>query len=219
MYVIKTNKDIGWLQESLETYFSNLGLDVMKGAKSNQFVLTRGQSYSIPNPITVSLEYKTPGRLKVDTECVGDILDTKVPTLKIINNMKKIVNRIIELGTVPTESLIPGHKMPQPELKMPQKACKKCGKPIQEDWSICPNCGTQIGIKKLEQTCPNCNKAVKKEWKLCAYCGATLKQDLEPEEEEEEEEHAEEMRKDRCPYCGAKIPAGASYCGLCGREV
>ncbi len=226
-YIFKTDIDIDLLKESLETYFSSLGLNVSTGGESNEFILSSGPQYDLPDEITVSLGYKKPGKLMIRADYVGDILDAKMATLKIINNMKKIVKRIINTGTVPTESLIPGHKMPT-------KSCKKCGQTLQEDWIICPNCGAQIEIEKPVLVCPNCNRKIEKSWNICPYCGEKLRemleeQEYEEEEEEEEEEDEEEEEEEEeqeyeeegeyCSYCGAKVPEGARYCVNCGREL
>jgi RNA polymerase subunit RPABC4/transcription elongation factor Spt4 len=43
--------------------------------------------------------------------------------------------------------------------------CAKCGYPVESDYLMCPNCGTQ-----LKNECRNCNRALKPEWKVCPYC-------------------------------------------------
>ncbi len=47
--------------------------------------------------------------------------------------------------------------------------CPTCGKPVQDDFVVCPYCGTQ-----LKRSCPSCGRAVDVNWNVCAYCGADL---------------------------------------------
>jgi len=48
-------------------------------------------------------------------------------------------------------------------------SCPECGYPTQEDFVLCPRCGTE-----LLTACPECHRAVKTGWVRCAYCGADL---------------------------------------------
>jgi RNA polymerase subunit RPABC4/transcription elongation factor Spt4 len=48
-------------------------------------------------------------------------------------------------------------------------SCPECGYPTQEDFVLCPRCGTE-----LLTACPQCHRAVKADWARCAYCGADL---------------------------------------------
>ena len=50
------------------------------------------------------------------------------------------------------------------------KPCPQCSYPIQDDFILCPLCGTQ-----LKTSCPECHKAVDVTWSRCPYCGAALK--------------------------------------------
>ena len=47
--------------------------------------------------------------------------------------------------------------------------CPECGYPTQEDFVLCPRCGTE-----LLTACPECHRAVETGWVRCAYCGADL---------------------------------------------
>jgi len=49
------------------------------------------------------------------------------------------------------------------------RPCPSCGRPVQEDFVLCPYCGTQ-----LKRSCPSCRRAVEVEWNVCSYCGADL---------------------------------------------
>ena len=48
-------------------------------------------------------------------------------------------------------------------------SCPACGYPTQEDFVLCPRCGTE-----LLTACPECYRAVQTDWVQCAYCGADL---------------------------------------------
>ena len=50
------------------------------------------------------------------------------------------------------------------------RTCPQCGYLVQEDFNLCPNCGTA-----LKTACPACHRAVQVAWRLCPYCGADLK--------------------------------------------
>ena len=201
-YIFNTNVEIPFLKKALETYFTNLGLNVSEGTEENEFTLSSGPHYNLPEPITVSMELRKPGQIMVKLDYQGDILDTKIDTLKIVNNTDKIVKKILQTGKVPTESLIPGHTMPQP----PPKLCSKCKQPLKEEWKLCPNCGTPIETAK-KPSCPNCGKQMEPSWKICPYCGEKL-----VEKTDSKQEEAAKL----CPKCGTQMPINAIYCAKCG---
>ncbi|MEA2015554.1 MAG: zinc ribbon domain-containing protein [Actinomycetota bacterium] len=46
-----------------------------------------------------------------------------------------------------------------------RQTCPACGKPVNDDFLICPYCR-----KKLKTPCINCGKPLKLDWKVCPYC-------------------------------------------------
>jgi RNA polymerase subunit RPABC4/transcription elongation factor Spt4 len=46
-----------------------------------------------------------------------------------------------------------------------QLRCPACGKPVKDDFLICPYCR-----KKLKNRCINCGKPLNLDWKVCPYC-------------------------------------------------
>jgi RNA polymerase subunit RPABC4/transcription elongation factor Spt4 len=50
-----------------------------------------------------------------------------------------------------------------------EETCKRCGRKLAEDFSVCPFCRYTL---KLE--CPECGKRVDRKFKLCPYCGEDL---------------------------------------------
>ncbi len=44
--------------------------------------------------------------------------------------------------------------------------CPGCGRRIQNDWQVCPNCHT-----RLKKNCHQCGKLNELAWNLCPYCG------------------------------------------------
>ena len=44
--------------------------------------------------------------------------------------------------------------------------CPGCGRRIESDWLVCPNCHT-----KLKKTCQHCGKVMELAWNICPYCG------------------------------------------------
>jgi RNA polymerase subunit RPABC4/transcription elongation factor Spt4 len=43
--------------------------------------------------------------------------------------------------------------------------CAKCGYPVEREYLMCPNCGTQ-----LKNECRSCGHALNPEWRVCPYC-------------------------------------------------
>jgi|GEM_PF-5783789 len=52
----------------------------------------------------------------------------------------------------------------------PAPHCPNCHRPVQYDFNVCPNCGTD-----LNKQCPNCQKNVEANWNVCPYCGTNVK--------------------------------------------
>ena len=43
--------------------------------------------------------------------------------------------------------------------------CGRCSYPVQDDYIMCPNCGSQ-----LKNVCSSCGKPFNPEWSVCPYC-------------------------------------------------
>lgn len=43
--------------------------------------------------------------------------------------------------------------------------CGRCGYPVQDDYIMCPNCGSQ-----LKNVCSKCGKPLNPEWSVCPWC-------------------------------------------------
>ncbi|MDR0499719.1 MAG: zinc ribbon domain-containing protein [Coriobacteriales bacterium] len=43
--------------------------------------------------------------------------------------------------------------------------CAKCGYPVEREYLMCPNCGTQ-----LKNECRSCGHALNPEWRICPFC-------------------------------------------------
>ncbi len=56
-----------------------------------------------------------------------------------------------------------------PRVAVATKPCPECGYAVEEDFILCPACGTQ-----LKTSCPECQRAVDITWSRCPYCGTTL---------------------------------------------
>ncbi len=46
--------------------------------------------------------------------------------------------------------------------------CPGCGRPIKDDWQVCPYCHT-----KLRKPCVNCGQMLELSWNLCPYCASS----------------------------------------------
>ena len=49
--------------------------------------------------------------------------------------------------------------------------CPYCSRDIDQNWKVCPYCGSDIGITK----CPKCEFIISASWKFCPYCKTKLK--------------------------------------------
>ena len=47
--------------------------------------------------------------------------------------------------------------------------CPGCGRRIEENWQVCPNCHT-----KLRKPCHHCDQLMELSWNLCPYCGKAV---------------------------------------------
>ena len=48
--------------------------------------------------------------------------------------------------------------------------CPVCSRAIDQNWNVCPHCGSDIGITK----CPKCNSSASAAWQFCPYCKTKL---------------------------------------------
>jgi len=55
------------------------------------------------------------------------------------------------------------------KLPSDEQTCKKCGRKVSPDFSLCPFCRHALKIE-----CPECGKKVDRKFKLCPYCGEDL---------------------------------------------
>lgn len=47
-----------------------------------------------------------------------------------------------------------------------QLHCPSCGKPVKENWLLCPNCHT-----KMKKKCIACGGLMELQWNICPICG------------------------------------------------
>jgi rRNA maturation endonuclease Nob1 len=84
-----------------------------------------------------------------------------------------------------------------------------------------------LGYVHLEWTCPNCQRRNPGPQKFCNGCGAPQPQNVQFEQAAEEKlitDQAEIARAKagpdvHCPYCGARNPGDAKFCGECGGDL
>lgn len=50
-----------------------------------------------------------------------------------------------------------------------EQICKYCGKPVADDFKICPYCGNNIDC-----ICKFCGKQINEDFKVCPYCGTNV---------------------------------------------
>ncbi len=77
--------------------------------------------------------------------------------------------------------------------------CPKCGTELPAEAKFCFGCGEKIeAVPTGNIVCPACGKQTP-DGKFCIGCGATL--------------------KNKCPNCGADVPAGGKFCLECGTKI
>jgi ribosomal protein L40E len=84
-----------------------------------------------------------------------------------------------------------------------------------------------VGYVRLVWVCPRCGTANPGPQKFCNGCGGPQPENVEFQQAPEERlltDRAEIAAARRgpdvhCPYCGARNPAGAKYCGACGGDL
>ena len=76
--------------------------------------------------------------------------------------------------------------------------CPKCGATLPAGAKFCFLCGEKIETAPEKFVCPFCGKETPK-GKFCMECGAAL--------------------ENKCPNCGAEVPAGAKFCLECGQKL
>lgn len=78
--------------------------------------------------------------------------------------------------------------------------CSKCGAKLPENAKFCLECGEKVLPKTPDGMviCPSCGKMVPK-GKFCLECGTPM--------------------INKCPQCGAEIPAGGKFCLECGAKL
>jgi RNA polymerase subunit RPABC4/transcription elongation factor Spt4 len=102
-----------------------------------------------------------------------------VQSIKIGNLVKSDafqLHRILRENIIRTSSAHPSQPFPviiqstekQKQVDDEQK-CKKCGRQVSPDFSLCPFCRYALKIE-----CPECAKKVDRKFKLCPYCGEDL---------------------------------------------
>ena len=77
--------------------------------------------------------------------------------------------------------------------------CAKCGAELPAGAKFCLQCGERVTPSSDEKTiCPKCGARTPK-GKFCIECGAPL--------------------AEKCPVCGADVPAGGKFCLECGSKI
>jgi membrane protease subunit (stomatin/prohibitin family) len=77
--------------------------------------------------------------------------------------------------------------------------CPKCGNTLPANAKFCLECGTKIEVLAAgEMICPSCGQKTPS-GKFCMQCGQPL--------------------VNKCPNCGAEVPAGGKFCLKCGTKI
>ena len=84
-----------------------------------------------------------------------------------------------------------------------------------------------LGYVELEWTCPSCSTLNPGQRKFCNGCGAPQPDDIEFEQAAQEKiiSDADQIARAKagpdvhCPYCNARNPGDAKFCGACGGDL
>ena len=64
--------------------------------------------------------------------------------------------------------------------------CVNCGNKLEEQWKVCPQCGTEVIREKEDivveepqkQVCEKCGNELQDDWVKCPFCGYTKEGDI-----------------------------------------
>ena len=88
---------------------------------------------------------------------------------------------------------------PAAQTAAPGVKCPKCGADLPANAKFCLQCGEKIAAPASDTiTCPKCGESTPK-GRFCIACGAPL--------------------NNKCPNCGADVPAGGKFCLECGTKI
>ena len=77
--------------------------------------------------------------------------------------------------------------------------CAKCGAELPAGAKFCLRCGEKVSVPEPDKIiCPKCGQSTPR-GKFCIECGALL--------------------ANKCPNCGAEVPAGGKFCLECGAKI
>ena len=84
-----------------------------------------------------------------------------------------IFGLVIYVMLRPSETLVEAYERSLEEEALLQNieekpACPGCGRPIREEWQVCPYCHT-----KLKKPCVQCERMLELAWNLCPYCATS----------------------------------------------
>jgi RNA polymerase subunit RPABC4/transcription elongation factor Spt4 len=84
-----------------------------------------------------------------------------------------IFGLVIYVMLRPSETLVEAYERSLEEEALLQNieekpVCPGCGRPIREEWQVCPYCHT-----KLKKPCIQCERMLELAWNLCPYCATS----------------------------------------------
>lgn len=173
----------------------------------------RPNTWKCPNCETINSEYK-----RYCVNCKQERLTKICPNC----------NKIVDLKT----PICPNCK--QTFSKKHVVRCKRCGTEIREGQTLCDSCqenkqntsenaiptnAPQQNIKI--RTCYYCRKQISPFAKICSFCGKAQPdfQQVTPAPSEEKVTQPVVESSEKICQCGAKMPAGSKFCGICGRLI
>jgi len=85
--------------------------------------------------------------------------------------------------------------------------CPSCGRPIDEEYMVCPYCGTSLKIQ-----CSQCGRLIPMDSSVCPYCGNKM-------EIASQIDSSTKPGKSYCPSCGKELEGESNFCRFCGAKL
>ena len=155
--------------------------DHIKG-KAEDFAVGKAKSMldeeeKSSTPVQEDLRAKTISKSDLPVNITNPLKEAGIKTLGDLADQVKadpaVLGKIKGIGPASIGKIkkaiadVPLKAAPPPTVK--QAKCRKCGKPVQTDWSFCPHCQEPV-----INSCPQCGVKIQEGWAFCPMCKTKL---------------------------------------------